>query len=140
MGLFSKSNKSSVAEDALAPSTSSTDDTYKSNFSNTITETSAATEDQPRKKSLYARYRDLKRGPGPQISDEDLQKYTGMNRTEFDKWAATTPGVAGGQAAGDITAGGTSHIAIASGSGSGFGGWGTEAGKKPTERRFVGGA
>lgn len=68
------------------------------------------------------------------MTDEDLKKYTGMDRAEFDKWSATTPGVAGGQAAGDITAGGTSNIGISGGTGEGLGGWGYEAGRKPDVR------
>jgi hypothetical protein len=40
-------------------------------------------------------------------SDEDLEKYTGMTRTQLDKFAANTPGVAGNQKAGDATAAGT---------------------------------
>jgi hypothetical protein len=39
-------------------------------------------------------------------SDEDLEKYTGMSRTQLDKFAANTPGVAGNQKAGDSNAGG----------------------------------
>ncbi|KAK5404926.1 hypothetical protein LTR06_009192 [Exophiala xenobiotica] len=44
------------------------------------------------------------------ISDEDLQKYTGMDRAELDKFAANTPGVAANQNAGSLTAGGNSGL------------------------------
>ncbi|KAK5093799.1 hypothetical protein LTR70_001561 [Exophiala xenobiotica] len=92
-------------------------------------------EDRPKKKSLYQRWQDAKRGPGTsEMSDEDFLKYTGKNRAEFDQWAATTPGVAGGQAAGSLTAGGTSGFGIAGGADEGLGGWGIEAGKYPTVR------
>ena len=80
-------------------------------------------EEQPRKKSLYQKYQDLKRGPGTsQMSDEDLKKYTGMDRAEFDKYSATTPGVAGGQAAGSLTAGGNSGLG-GTAAADGLGGW-----------------
>ena len=44
------------------------------------------------------------------ISDEDLKKYAGMDRAELDKFAANTPGVAGNQNAGSLTAGGNSGL------------------------------
>ncbi|KIW61955.1 hypothetical protein PV05_02015 [Exophiala xenobiotica] len=44
------------------------------------------------------------------ISDEDLQKYTGMDRAELDKFAANTPGVGANQNAGSITAGGNNGL------------------------------
>ncbi|KAK5078446.1 hypothetical protein LTR64_003141 [Lithohypha guttulata] len=119
MGLFNKSKK--LPEDPSNPILSSE--------SGGVT-----TEDRPRKKSLYQKYQDLKRGPSTsQLSEEDLKKYTGMDRTEFDKWAATTPGVAGGQAAGSLTAGGNSGLG-GTAAGEGLGGWGREAGKQPTIR------
>lgn len=58
-------------------------------------------------------------------------KYTGKTREEFDTWSKTADGVAGGQAAGSITAGGNSGIGTSSGAGEGLGGWGMEAGKIP---------
>jgi hypothetical protein len=39
------------------------------------------------------------------ISEADLKKFTGMDRAQLDDFAATAPGVAGNQRAGDITAG-----------------------------------
>ena len=42
------------------------------------------------------------------ISDEDLKKYTGLDKAEMAKFATNTPGVAGNQNAGSITAGGSS--------------------------------
>ena len=45
------------------------------------------------KKSLYRRYDDARMGRNKQISEEDLEKYTGKSRAELDKFAATTPGV-----------------------------------------------
>lgn len=123
MGLFNKSKKSPEPTPA---------DTGLSSF-----DAAAVTippEEKPRKKSLYAKYQEFKRGPSTsQMTDEDLKKYTGMDRAEFDKWAATTPGVAGGQAAGSLTAGGNSGLGGAAAA-DGLGGWGPEAGKRPTER------
>lgn len=89
----------------------------------------------PRKKSFYEKYQERKRGPGSStMTDEEFFKATGKTREEFDAWKQTAPGVAGGQAAGSLTAGGTSAIGIAGGSGEGLGGWGTAAGKVPKER------
>lgn len=121
MGLFSKKKSDvTVTEDNM-----STADTLTGSTSNQSTE--------PRKKSLYAKYQDLKRGPGNGLSDEDLKKYTGMDRTEFEKYKSNTPGVAGGQRAGDITAGGISGFG-ATGAGDGMGGWGHKSQKDPVIR------
>ncbi len=60
-------------------------------------------DDNENKKSWlgqkYASYQAAKQGPG--ISDDDLKKYTGKDRAEFDEWAAQQPGVGGRQAAMD---------------------------------------
>jgi hypothetical protein len=62
----------------------------------------------------YKAFKHFKNGRNPdgssKINEEDLKKYTGMDRTEFDKFAANTPGVAGNQHAGSITAGGNSGL------------------------------
>ena len=64
---------------------------------------SEVSEAKPAKKSLYQKWTDLKRGPGTAgISDEEFEKATGMSRDEMAKWSTTTPGVAGGQAAGSL--------------------------------------
>ncbi|KIW17569.1 hypothetical protein PV08_04764 [Exophiala spinifera] len=59
-------------------------------------------------------FQNYKNGRNPdgtsKISEDDLQKYTGMNKAELDKFAATTPGVAGNQNAGSLTAGGNSGL------------------------------
>lgn len=121
MGLFSKKKSAEAGQDVLS--------------TNENMSTLDSTTKEPRKKSLYQKYQELKRGPGTSgLSDEDFKKYTGMDRVEFEKYKATEPGVAGGQAAGSLTAGVTSGITIADGAGAGFGGWGTEAGKQPTRR------
>lgn len=65
------------------------------------------------------------------MTDEELFKATGKTREEFDAWKQTAPGVAGGQAAGSLTAGGNTGIGTAFGAGEGLGGWGYEAGKVP---------
>lgn len=122
MGLFDKLKKSPepAQDNGLMPSDAAN--------------TTIPPEEKQRKKSLYEKYQERKRGPGTsQMSDEDLKKYTGMDRTEFDKYATTTPGVAGGQAAGSLTAGGNSGLG-GLGTADGLGGWGPEAGKRPTER------
>ncbi|KAK3942226.1 hypothetical protein QBC46DRAFT_339680 [Diplogelasinospora grovesii] len=48
---------------------------------------------------------DAKQGRNRPISEEDLERYTGKNRVEFDKWAATTTGVGGDQLAGQALTG-----------------------------------
>lgn len=68
------------------------------------------------------------------MTDEEFFKATGKTREEFDVWKETTPGVAGGQAAGSLMAGGNSGIATSYGAGEGLGGWGFGAGKIPSER------
>ncbi|KAH7260443.1 hypothetical protein B0J15DRAFT_492521 [Fusarium solani] len=80
----------------------------------------APTAEQPQKKSLYQRYQDQKRGPG--LSDEDIKKYTGMNRDELNTWAETQPGVGKNQLAGRAAgpASGLGGVAAADG----LGGWG----------------
>ncbi|KAK5945981.1 hypothetical protein PMZ80_000120 [Knufia obscura] len=144
MGLFSKTKKSpndtsdpDPTKQALTQTTT-TDSLSSSSFTTFLKSPSTTTttnEDKPRKKSFYQKYQDLKRGPGvSSMSDEDLKKYTGKTREELDDWSKTTPGVAGGQAAGSLTAGGTSGIGMAGGAGEGLGGWGFEAGKRPGGR------
>jgi hypothetical protein len=58
----------------------------------------------------YASYQAAKQGRG--VSDDDLKKYTGKDRAEFDEWAAQQPGVAGRQLAMDPqSASGGSYVA-----------------------------
>ncbi|KAK5412461.1 hypothetical protein LTR06_005431 [Exophiala xenobiotica] len=58
----------------------------------------------------YASYQAAKQGRG--VSDDDLKKYTGKDRAEFDEWAAQQPGVAGRQLAMDPqSAAGGSYVA-----------------------------
>jgi len=57
--------------------------------------TSSSSDGSAPKKSLYQRAQEKKRGPGTSgLSDEDLKKYTGKTRAEFDAWKETTPGAA----------------------------------------------
>ncbi|KAM7208150.1 hypothetical protein V8F20_001430 [Naviculisporaceae sp. PSN 640] len=82
-------------------------------------------EDAPKKKSLYQRYQDAKRGRNTTISDEELLKYTGKTKSQIVEWGDRTPGVAGNQLAGRADVGPTSGlggVAMAEG----YGGWGTE--------------
>lgn len=62
----------------------------------------------------FKAYQNFKNGRNPdgssKISEEDLIKYTGHDKTSLEKWAATAPGVGGGQKAGALTAGGTSGL------------------------------
>jgi hypothetical protein len=62
----------------------------------------------------YKAFSNYKNGRNPdgssKISEEDLIKYTGMDKAEMDKFAANTPGVAGNQNAGSLTAGGNSGL------------------------------
>ena len=68
------------------------------------------------------------------MTDEELARYTGKTRAEFDDYARSAPGVAGGQGAGSLTVGGTSGVGLAWGVGEGLGGWGYGAGKAPVVR------
>ncbi|ODA83684.1 hypothetical protein RJ55_02199 [Drechmeria coniospora] len=82
-------------------------------------------------KSLYQRAQAKKRGPA--ISDEDLERYTGKSRSEFDAWKATAPGVGGHQRAGTLAMGGASGLAGVA-AGAGFGGWGPSAEPRDANR------
>ncbi|KAL0764259.1 hypothetical protein CaCOL14_013312 [Colletotrichum acutatum] len=93
------------------------------------TPTEGPGSDEP-KKSLYQRYQDKKSGRDTQISDEDLQKYTGKTKDEINDWAKDRPGVAGNRAAGTLTAGPASGFGGMATAG-GYGGWGTDAGSDP---------
>ncbi|RYP91797.1 hypothetical protein DL770_002053 [Monosporascus sp. CRB-9-2] len=62
------------------------------------------------KQGWYVRYQNTRLGRDNKISNEDLEKYTGKNRTELEKWAETTPGV------------GKNQVSIAAGSSPGIGG------------------
>ncbi len=77
----------------------------------------------PEKKSLFRRWSD--RNKSEPISDEDLLKYTGKTREEFDEFKNSTPGVGGNRVAGTLTMGG-SMVGI--GAADGVGGWGHSAG------------
>ncbi|EXJ90717.1 hypothetical protein A1O1_03821 [Capronia coronata CBS 617.96] len=61
---------------------------------------------EQRKKSWlgqkYASFQQAKQGPGVQLSDEELKKYTGKDGAELQEWARNRPGVAGNQSAGRI--------------------------------------
>jgi len=52
-------------------------------------------------------YKDAKSGRSAKFSDEQIEKYTGKSRVEFDKWAANTAGVGRWQKASSMMAGGT---------------------------------
>ncbi len=62
----------------------------------------------------YQAFTNFKNGRNPdgssKILEEDLVKYTGKDKAEMDKFAANTPGVAGNQNAGSLTAGPTSGL------------------------------
>ncbi|KAM0332283.1 hypothetical protein ACHAQA_002559 [Verticillium albo-atrum] len=75
------------------------------------------------KKSLYQRFQDRNKG---EISEADVAKYTGMNKSQLSDWAQDRPGVGGNQAAGKISAGPASGVGGIN-AGEGFGGWGTDA-------------
>lgn len=86
-----------------------------------------STDNDGNKKSMYRRYEDKKRGPGP--SDEDILKYTGKTRDELNAWAENEPGVGKNQAAGKLTMGAASGFAGEAAAG-GLGGWGVEGTRK----------
>ncbi|OAP55960.1 hypothetical protein AYL99_10112 [Fonsecaea erecta] len=48
----------------------------------------------------YASFQSSKRGSG--LSDEDIMKYTGKDRSELNEWAQNRPGVGGNQDAGRV--------------------------------------
>ncbi|KAH7368353.1 hypothetical protein B0T11DRAFT_296022 [Plectosphaerella cucumerina] len=80
----------------------------------------------PKKKSLYRRIVDSKRG---EISEEDLKKYTGMNKAELSDWSKDRPGVGKNQPAGKLDMGpGSGFAGMAAADG--FGGWGQGANPK----------
>ncbi|KAK3296592.1 uncharacterized protein B0H64DRAFT_472818 [Chaetomium fimeti] len=89
-------------------------------------ETPPEVQPKAKKKSLYQRYVDAKRGRNVQIPDADLLKYTGKTKDELQTWAKDRPGVAGNQAAGKLAMGpaaGLGGMAAAEG----YGGWGPSA-------------
>ncbi|KAI1614252.1 hypothetical protein EDD36DRAFT_464099 [Exophiala viscosa] len=62
----------------------------------------------------YKAFQNFKNGRNPdgssKLSEEEIKKYTGMDKVEFDKWSANAPGVAGNQNAGSLLAGGNSGL------------------------------
>lgn len=83
------------------------------------------------KKGLWQRLNDKKRGPA--ISDEDILKYTGKTRAEFNDFKDNTPGVAGNQLAGKLGVGDVSGLG-GQAAGAGLGGWGPGAGESGPNR------
>ncbi|KAH6641932.1 hypothetical protein F5144DRAFT_481825 [Chaetomium tenue] len=79
-----------------------------------------------KKKSLYQRYVDAKRGRNVQISEADLLKYTGKTNDELQAWAKDRPGVAGNQPAGKLAMGSTTGLGGMAAA-EGYGGWGPSA-------------
>jgi len=92
----------------------------------TTAERALETEPKAKKKSLYQRYVDAKRGRNVQISDADLLKYTGKTKDELQAWAKDRPGVAGNQPAGKLAMGPATGLGGMS-AGEGYGGWGPSA-------------
>jgi hypothetical protein len=95
----------------------------------TTAEKPPKTEPKAKKKSLYQRYVDAKRGRNVQISDADLLKYTGKTKDELQTWAKDRPGVAGNQAAGTLVMGSTTGLGGMAAA-EGYGGWGPSAESK----------
>src|SRR5689334_16536516 len=87
---------------------------------------SQASAEAPKKKSLYQRFKDSKRG---EISEADLKKYTGMSKAELTDWAEDRPGVGRHQPAGKLNMGASSGLGGMA-AGDGFGGWGPGADPK----------
>jgi hypothetical protein len=60
----------------------------------------------------YKAFQNYKNGRNPdgtaKYNADDIKKHTGMDRAEFEKFSANTPGVAGQQNAGSLNAGGNS--------------------------------
>ena len=106
MGLFSKSSKS---EQAAEPAPSGSD--------------GAQPVEAEKKTGWYQRWQDKKRGQP--ISNEELQKHLGMDRSQLNTWASTTPGVGKNQLASQAGQGhqsGVAGMAMAEG----YGGWGRD--------------
>lgn len=53
----------------------------------------------------YAQYQALKTGRNQQLSDDELKKYTGMDRQQLKDWGDARDGVAGNQRAGTVSSG-----------------------------------
>ncbi|RVX66236.1 hypothetical protein B0A52_10163 [Exophiala mesophila] len=51
----------------------------------------------------YSQYQAMKSGRNQQISDEELKKYTGMDRKQLKDWGDARDGVAGNQRAGTVS-------------------------------------
>lgn len=60
------------------------------------------------------------------FSDEDIKKYTGKTRAEFNDFAESTPGVGKNQLAGKIDQGSATGLGGLE-AGKGYGGWGPNA-------------
>ena len=91
-----------------------------------IHEKAAEIKPKAKKKSLYQRYVDAKRGRNVQISEADLLKYTGKTKDELQAWAKDRPGVAGNQPAGKLAMGSSTGLG-GMGAAEGYGGWGPSA-------------
>lgn len=87
---------------------------------------SAPEHESTQRKSLYRRYEDAKSGRNKPISDDDIQKHTGLTRDELSTRSHDQPGVAGNQNAGSITAGPVTGLGGLD-TAAGYGGWGPDA-------------
>lgn len=81
-------------------------------------------EGKQEKKGLWQRCQDKLRGRP--ISDEDLLKYTGKTRAEFDTFKENTPGVGRNQLAGNLAMGSAPGLG-GTATAYGVGGWGPGA-------------
>lgn len=88
-------------------------------------------EAKPEKKSFFKSWSDRKKSVP--ISDEDILKYTGKTREEFDTFRDSTPGVGGNRLAGTLAVGNSASF-IGIGAGEGVGGWGPAAGASGPNR------
>ncbi|TQV93126.1 hypothetical protein IF1G_08429 [Cordyceps javanica] len=88
-------------------------------------------EDKQEKKGLWQRCQEKLRGQP--ISDEDLLKYTGKTRAEFDTFKETTPGVGRNQLAGTLAMGSAPGLG-GTAAAYGVGGWGPGAAPEGEDR------
>lgn len=98
--------------------------------SSSSTQKSGSPETDASKPSMYRRFKDSKASRSGEISDEDMLKYTGKTKAEVKDWSKDAPGVAGNQAAGKLSVGGTTGL-CGMAAAEGYGGWGPNAGAEP---------
>jgi hypothetical protein len=65
-------------------------------------QTKSSADSRAPKKGWYQRYTDARIGRNITIPEEDMKKYLGRDRAEYEKFAATAPGVGPRQVSGQV--------------------------------------